>query len=77
MKNHTEDRFKTIYIKADEPLAVRREWKRLRDAMKKEKNAPTNVAVEIRIDYKTRKLLRDGTVIDEFKSPFPKRGPKL
>ena len=77
LKNHTDERFKTIYIKADEPLAVRREWKRLKDAMKKEKQAPTNVGLNIRIDYKTRKLLRDGTVIDEFKSPFPKRGPNL
>ena len=77
LKNNTEDRFKTIYIKADQPLAVRREWKRLKDLLKKEKEAPTNVGTEVKIDYKTRKLLRDGIVIDEFKSPFPIRGPNL
>ena len=75
LKNLAEDRFKKIYIKADEPLAVQREWKRLKDVYKKEKNAPNNVGTELKIDYKTRKLLRDGTVIDQFKSPFPKRGP--
>ena len=77
LKNLADNRFRSIYIKPDEPLAVRKEWKRLRDALKKEKEAPTNQGVEIRLDYKSRKLLRDGVVIDEFKSPFPKRGPNL
>ena len=45
--------------------------------MKKEKEAPTNPGVESKLDYKSRKLLRDGVVVDEFKSPFPKRGPNL
>ena len=77
LKNLADQRYKTIYIKPDEPLAVRKEWKRLRDLMKKEKEAPFNQGVEIKIDFKTRKLLRDGNVIDQFKSPFPKRGPNL
>ena len=77
LKNNEDERFKTIYIKADETLAVRREWKRLKEVLKKEKRAPTNVGVNLKIDYRTRKLLRDGTVIDEFKSPFHKRGPNL
>ena len=77
LKNQADERFKSVYIKPDEPLAVRKEWNRLRDAMKKEKEAPTNQGVEIKIDYKTRKLLRDGRVIDQFKPPFPKRGPNL
>ena len=45
--------------------------------MKKEKEAPTNPGVESKLDYKSRKLLRDGVVVDEFKSPFPKRDPNL
>ena len=77
LKNHNDETFKSIYIKPDEPLAIRKEWKRLRDALKKEKEAPTNQGVEIKIDYKSRKLLRDGMVIDQFKSPFPKGGPNL
>ena len=77
LKNHNDERFQSIYIKPDEPLAVQKEWKRLRDALRKEKEAPPNQGVEIRIDYKSRQLLRDGTVIDQFKPPFPKRGPNL
>ena len=77
LKNHVDERYPTIYIKPDEPLAIRKEWKRLRDALKKEREAPPNQGVEIKLDYKTRQLLRDGVVIDKFKSPFPKRGPNL
>ena len=75
LKDNTDDRFKSVYIKADEPLAVQREWKRLRDALKKEKKAPTNQGATVKIDYKLRVLLRNDTVIDRFNSPFQKRGP--
>ena len=75
LKKHVEGSFKSIYIKPDEPIAIRKEWKRLRDAMKKEKEAPTNQGVVIKIDYKTRELLRDDTVIDKFRPPFQQRGP--
>ena len=75
LKENEDERFKSVYIKQDEPIAVQKEWKRLRDAMKKEKTAPTNIGTNIRIDYKKRVLLRDDVVIDTFKSPFPKRGP--
>lgn len=75
LKNLGDERFKSVYIKPDEPLAIRREWQRLRLRMKKEKEAPTNQGAEIKLDYKTRKLTRDGTVIDQFEAPFTKRGP--
>ena len=75
MKDNTDDRFKTVYIKADEPIAVQKEWKRPRDALKKEKNAPTNQGATVRIDYKQRVLLRNDVVIDRFNSPFRKGGP--
>ena len=77
LKNHADEQFKSVYIKPDEPLAIRREWQRLRLAMKKEKEAPTNQGAEIKLNYKTRQLLRDGTVTDQFKAPFAKRGPNL
>ena len=75
LKAHSGERFKTIYVKADEPIAVRKEWKRLRDVMRKEKNAPINQGTTIKIDYKKRELLRNGLVIDKFQSPFQERGP--
>ena len=75
LKDNPDDRFKTVYIKADEPIAVQKEWKRLRDALKKEKNAPTGQGANVRIDYKQRVLLRGTTIIDRFNSPFRKEGP--
>ena len=71
------DKYKLVYIKADEPLCVRKEWQRLKDMLKKEKGAPSNVGCNIKIDFKKRELLRDGQIIDRFRSPFLKRGPKL
>ena len=75
LKGNVNESYKSVYIKADEPLAVQKEWKRLRDALKKEKSAPTNQGATVRIDYKRRVLLRNDTIIDKFNSPFPKRGP--
>ena len=75
LRANSDERYKSIYIKADEPLAVQREWKRLRDALKKERRAPTNVGATLKIDYKQKALLRNDIVIDKFNSPFVKRGP--
>ena len=77
LKNNEDQSYRSIYIKPDEPIAVQKEWKRLRDAFRKEKSAPTNQGATIKIDYKQRVLLRNDTVIDSFKSPFPKRGPSV
>ena len=69
------EEYKTVYMKPDETLCVQNKWKRLKDVLKKEKAAPTNVGCNIRIDYKKRELLRDDQVIDKFVSPFRKGGP--
>ena len=75
LKNNADERYKSVYIKADEPIAVQKEWKRLRDLLKKEKKAPSNQGVKVTIDYKQRVLLRNDIVIDRFNSPFRKGGP--
>ena len=36
------EQYKSVYIKANEPIAVRKEWRRLKDVLKKEKEAPMN-----------------------------------
>ena len=69
------DDFKRIYIKSDQSLAIRKEWSRLKEVMKRESQLPMNTAVTYKIDYKKGNLLRDGQVIDSFKSPFRKMGP--
>lgn len=58
--------FKRIFIKKDTHPAVREEWKRLKEAEKREKEKPENVGNNIYIDYKERQLYKDGQVIDKF-----------
>ena len=73
----SNNEFKSVYIKADEPLCVQKEWKRLKAACRREKDGPTNTGCTIKIDYRKRELLRDDQVIDRFRSPFRKGGPNL
>ena len=58
--------YKKIYIKKDIHPAVRKEWKRLHDAERTEKERAGNVGCVIRLDTKERKLYRDDVVIDSW-----------
>ena len=58
--------FRRVYVKKDVHPAVSKEWKRLHDLEKNEKEKPENQGVEIKFDKDTRQLLRDGVVIDRF-----------
>lgn len=60
------DTFKRIYVKKDVHPAVRREWQRLRDAEKVEKERPENAGCVIYLNTRERKLYRDGCVIDSW-----------
>ena len=62
--------FKTIYIKKDVHPAVRKEWARLREAEKLEKDKPENRGTIIRLDTRERKLYKDDVVIDSW-TPHP------
>ena len=46
---------------------MRREWKRLYDAEKTEKDCPDNEGLIIRLDTKTRKLYKGDVIIDSWK----------
>lgn len=59
-----EDNYKKIFIKKDVHPCVRKEWKRLRDVEKAEKERPENVGCVINLDTRERKLYKDGVVID-------------
>ena len=41
-----DDKYKFAYVKPDQPLVVRKEWSRLKEAMIKEKKTPANVGCE-------------------------------
>lgn len=58
--------FQKIYVKKDIHPSIRKEWKRLRDAEKREKERPENAGCVIRLDTRERKLYRDGEVIDSW-----------
>lgn len=61
---------KNIRVKKDSHPAVRKEWTRLHDRMRAEKSNLENAGHQIRMDYKTRELLRDDNAIDSFRNPF-------
>lgn len=65
------DEYSKIYVKKDVHPSVRKEWSRLRDAEKAEKERPENaVGCEIRLDTQERKLYKDGVVIDGWNQQF-------
>ena len=62
--------YQKVFVKKDIHPAVRREWWRLKDAEKKEKEKPENVGCSIHLDTKQRVLLRDGNVIDRWSPTY-------
>lgn len=58
--------YEKIFIKKDVHPSIRKEWKRLHDAERTEKERPENVGCVIHLDRKERKLYRDGVVIDSW-----------
>ncbi len=59
--------FKKIFVKKDVHPSVRKEWQRLRDVEKTERERPENVGCVIRLDPLERKVYKDGCVIDSWK----------
>lgn len=62
--------FSTIYIKKDLHPSVRKEWKRLHDAEKRENETPENVGCNIHFNTRERKLFREGVTIDSWNPYF-------
>ena len=60
------DIYKKIFVKRDVHPAVRKEWQRLRDVERAEKESPGNVGCMIRLDTRERKVYKDGNVIDSW-----------
>lgn len=59
--------YSKIYVKKDVHPNIRKEWKRLWEAEKSEKERPENVGCVIQFNTRERKLYRDGVVIDSWK----------
>lgn len=60
------DIYKAIYIKKDVHPSVRGEWKRLHDVVKTEKDRPENHGCDISLNFRERKVYKDGVVIDQW-----------
>ena len=70
LKNHTNASLKAIYLKKDIHPAIRREYKRIYDAEKREKDKPENQGIEVKYDKMSRTLIVNGQVIDRFRPNF-------
>ena len=66
LKTFGNENFKKIFIKKDVHPSVRAEWKRLHDVVKTEKERPGNAESDIRLDFKARKVYKDGQIIDQW-----------
>ena len=66
LKESGKENFKKIFIKKDVHPSVRAEWKRLHDVVKNEKERPGNAKSDIRLDFKARKVFKDGVIIDQW-----------
>lgn len=59
---------KSFRIKRDTHPAIRKEWGRLFEAERAEKAKPENTGVKIEFDKKKRQIMREGVVIDSWKT---------
>ena len=58
--------YKRIFVKRDTHPSVRAEWTRLHEVVRREKANPDNTLCDISLDYKARKVYKDGSVIDQW-----------
>lgn len=59
-----------VYIKKDTHPGISREYKRLRDVEKKERDKPENQGREVKYDHATRSVRVDDMIIDTFRPSF-------
>ena len=66
LKTPGNGNYKNIFIKKDVHPSVRAEWKRLHEVVKIEKDRPGNSESVIYLDFKARKVFKDGNLIDQW-----------
>ena len=67
------ERFKKVFAKKDQTPCERKEWNRLREVLKREKERPQNQGMNVKIDYRTKCVMVGKRVIE--KGNF-RRGPE-
>ena len=58
--------YKRIFVKRDTHPSVRAEWTRLHEVVRREKENPDNALCDITLDYRARKVYKNGSVIDQW-----------
>ena len=58
--------YKRIFAKRDTHPSVRAEWTRLHEVVRREKANADNAGCDIKLDYRARKVFKDGSVIDQW-----------
>ena len=58
--------YKRIFVKRDTHPSVRAEWTRLHEVVRREKANPDNATCDITLDYRARKVYKNGSVIDQW-----------
>ena len=61
-----KEAYKRIFVKRDTHPSVRAEWTRLHEVVRREKANADNAACDIKLDYRARKVFKDGSVIDQW-----------
>ena len=66
LKSPDKEAYKRIVIKKDTHRSVRAEWTRLHDVVKTEEDKSENSECKIHLDFKARKVFKNGVVIDQW-----------
>ena len=66
LKSPDKEAYKRIFIKRDTHPSVRAEWTRLHGVVKTEKDKSENSECNIHLDFKARKVFKDGVAIDQW-----------
>ena len=67
------EKFKKVFVKKDQTPHERKEWSRLREVLKREKERPQNQGINVKIDYRTKCVMVGERVVE--KGNF-RRGPE-
>ena len=67
------DRFKKVFVKKDQTPYERKEWSRLKEVLKREKERPANTGMNVKIDYRTKCVMVGERIVE--KGNF-RRGPE-
>ena len=64
-KLKSAEKFKKVFVKKDQTPHERKEWSRLREVLKREKERPQNQGINVKIDYRTKCVMVGERVVEK------------